>query len=303
MSLHDKTVLVTGATGFIGTHLVEELIAQKLKVVVLARDLTKLTFDTSHVTVIPGDITADFELPHVDVVFHLAAFATVPRCIKDPKTALHVNTFGTVNLLEKLKDMSPRFVYASTLGVYGRTSHELVKEEDRTSPVEPYAASKLAAEHFVVAYKRAYHMNTVVARIFNCYGEGLGTHLVVHQIIDQLLHKDTVELGNTEPIRDFIYVKDVVDALIFLAEHGDEDVYNVGTGKGTSIQELAETLATIAGKEAAITSVEHRKQSKTVEINTSIADISKIKTLGWKPKHLLVEGLKRTYQHYHDITR
>lgn len=280
-----------------GRHLVESLLSKNANVTVLVRRKDALPSQSS-IEMIEADILKDFDLPKFDIVFHLAGFIDVSECLKNPRKAFEVNALGTLNLLEKVGKKAAKFVYASTIGVYGENATVPVDEKQMPLPTEIYAASKYAAENIILSYKKTCGINAVIARIANCYGEGQNDRFIIPCIIRQLLTKDIVELGCITSIRDFLYVKDVISALVLLAQKAEEDVYNVGSGIGTIIGDIPKFFSTIANKKWEVVSLESKK--RPVGINRSIADVSRLKKLGWTPQYSLQDGLLKTYRYYQE---
>ncbi len=298
LQLENQKILVTGATGFIGRHLTEELLRRKLDVTVLIHRKSHPSFENGKTQVIQADICDFPDLQMFDVIFHLAASINVSDCLKNPRKTFEVNVLGTLNLLEKTKESVKRFVFTSTMGVYGRAEKIPTDEDQPLLPRGLYATSKLAAENVILSYKRSCGVNAVIARIANCYGEEQNDDLIIPCIIQQILTKNVVELGCTTTVRDFIYIKDVVTAIILLAEKGEADIYNVGSGIGTPVGKLPEILADITNKYLQVFSLKNRTRDLSLEIDQSVADISKICKLDWSVKYSLLEGLQRTCDYY-----
>ncbi len=303
--MKNKRVLVTGAGGFIGSHLVEELVKCGAKVTVFAiSSLENIYHLRDKITIIKKDITKNLELEKYDIVFHLAALISIKEANKDPKKVFNVNTYGTLNLLNECKGKVKKFIYLNTLGVYGNSKQIPVNEKQLTIPTELYAASKLAGETFVLAFGTVYNMHNVVARSFNVYGPRQSENFVIPSIIKQCFKRNKVKLGNLKSTRDFVFVNDVVDALILIAKNGKRNnIYNVGTGIETSIGALAKKIIKITNKKISLESIKNKKRDVKIEVKRSMADISKIRKLGWKPKTSLDEGLKITVEHYKNGTR
>ncbi len=291
-------VLVTGATGFLGSHLVDCLIGHGIAVTALVRNRSDhTTHFAPSVTLLQGDLTRPFTIPDATTVFHLAAITHVGRALNDPRRTFETNTAGTVNVLEAMRRSSTvqKLVFVSTAHVYGTPRHLPVNEEHPLQATEPYAASKLAAEAFVSAYGSAYGLPVAIARLFNVYGPRQHPDFVIPSIITQALAKDTVSLGNLTPTRDFTYVDDVIDALMQLALSG-MGVYNVGSGVEVSIETLVTLVAHILDKHIMTASSYTQQRSSDVEINRMWADNAKIRALGWSPRVELTEGLRRTIE-------
>ncbi len=290
------SAFVTGATGFLGSHLVDRLAACGVAITVLVRNRSDITVSSAApVTILRGDLTGSLAVADATTVFHLAAVSHVGRALEDPRRTFETNTAGTVNVLEAVRH-SPsveKFVYVSSAHVYGTPCHLPIDEDHPLQAQEPYAASKLAAEAFVSAYGSAYGLPVAVARLFNVYGPRQHLDFVIPSIISQALVTDRLSLGNLTPTRDFTYVDDVVDALIQLAASG-EGVYNVGSGIEVSIEMLVTLIARILDKRLTPTSRHLRQRPNDVEIDRMWADTRRISALGWHPRIDLNEGLRRT---------
>ncbi len=295
MSVADR-VLVTGATGFLGSHLVDRLTERGAAVTALVRSRSDtLGRSPPSVTLVRGDIARPFVIEDVTTVFHLAAIAHVGHALERPLRAFEINTAGTVNVLEAVRRSSTvqKLVFVSTAHVYGAPRYLPIDEAHPLQAQEPYAASKLAAEAFVSAYGSAYGLPVAIGRLFNVYGPRQHPDFVIPSIINQALAKNTLSLGNLTPTRDFTYVDDVVEALMQLGAAGT-GIYNVGSGVEVSIETLVTLIARILDKRVATVSSRAQRRSDDIEIDRMWADIAKIRALGWSPHVGLTEGLGRT---------
>jgi nucleoside-diphosphate-sugar epimerase len=293
-----EKVFVTGATGFLGSHLVECLARRGVAVSVLARGRpNRLAQEIPRLNVVRGDLSHAFSISDASTVFHLAAQAHVGHALDDPAQTFETNTAGTLTVLEAVRRSTSvkNFVFVSTAHVYGTPRYVPIDEEHPVHAQEPYAASKLAAEAFISAYSSAYGMPTVIARLFNTYGPRQHPDFVVPSIIRQALTHDSLTLGNLTPTRDFTYVTDVAEALLRLAEAG-EGIYNVASGVEVSIEVLVTHVAQILGKRITVASQRAQRRSAAIEIDRMWADISRIKALGWEPHVGLSDGLMRTIE-------
>ena len=299
-------VLVTGGAGFIGSHLVDGLMGEGFEVVVLddfssgRRENLSFHFGKPGFCLVEGDVRdkADVKkaLEGVDVVFHLAAIVSVDFSVKNPLLVNEVNVGGTLNVLkESLNAGVKRFVYASSCAVYGEPIRLPVDEEHPTRPLSPYGVSKLAAEHYCRVFYEVYGFETVCLRFFNVYGprQVLGPYSgVIMKFIDRLRQgKQPIVYGDGEQTRDFVFVKDVVDACMRVMRREDcvGEIVNVGSGVETSINRLAEVLVELFGLHG-VKSV--YAKARAGDIRRSYADLSKAEgLLGYKPKTSLMEGL------------
>jgi len=300
--LKGKRVLVTGGAGFIGSHLVDRLANEGCRVVVLddlssgSLENIRGNLDSGRVRFIEGDVrdskVVEDAVKDVDLVCHLAAVVSVPYSMREPLLTHEVNVTGTLNLLiASLKHEVERFVYLSTCAVYGEPNYLPIDEAHPTSPVSPYAASKLAAEHYCMAFQQAYGLKTVILRPFNVYGSRQNDGVVARFI--QRVKKGDLPIiyGNGGQTRDFVYVWDALDAIVLALKHDGAGgkVFNLGTGKATTVNELAGLLLRIFGKELK----PMREEPRIGDVRQSCADISKAeKELGYKPRFSLEKALR-----------
>ena len=292
-------VLVTGANGFIGSHLVEEFLGKGYDVTILVRPDSDKGYDHRDIKTILGDITDRRTFARAgtyDVVYHLAALTEFAKFHADIAYGIKVNVEGTRNVIEGLKDKMKRFVYVSTLAVYGNTLDHPQTEESQPMPVEEYAESKLAAEKVTIELCIKYHIPSVVARVFSCYGGRQKPTFFIPSIISQALTSDTITMGNSEATRDFIHVKDVVNALHTLGAKDCQGIYNIGTVIETKTGEVVKMIVAIAGGHHTIEKKEGKYKEQALDVSRSRADITKISALGWTPKILLRDGLSETYR-------
>ena len=292
----NRNVLLTGATGFVGPYLVRELLDRKAHVKVLTMDKAKnLTGLEDKIILVRGNITDPGSLQNIttdiDIIFHLAAVSNVNYAIAHPRETFEINVTGTLNMLEEArKNDIGRFVYISSSHVYGIPHYIPIDEKHPVSPREPYAASKASAEMLVSTYALNYGLKTSIIRPFNMFGIGQSEDFIIPSIIKQAFEKDTIELGNLTPTRDLLYITDAINGMLTIAEHGD-GIYNLGSGRETSIKEVVETVINIIDPAKKYVSVESRRRSNAVDIPRMCADVSKLKMLGWSPEISLRDGL------------
>lgn len=311
MGLTIRKVLVTGGAGFIGSHLVDRLVQGGFEVRVLDNLSTgsienvKRHVEAGRVELVIGDVRNVNDVVKavegVDAVIHEAALTSVPRSIEEPLTTHEVNVTGTLNLLKACLNAGvERFVYASSSSVYGETETLPKREDMPVKPISPYAASKLSAESYSLAFHRAYGLKVVALRYFNVYGprQAYGPYSgVVTTFINRLLAgKPPIIYGDGTQTRDFTYVEDAVEATIAALKSSVAvgDTINVATGKQTSINQLAKTLMEIIGR----TDVKPvYAPPRKGDIKHSYADVSKaVKLLNYRPRFNLEEGLRLTVE-------
>jgi len=295
--------LVTGGAGFIGSHIVKRLIELNHSVLVID-DLSfgrreSIPQAGGNLRLIEGDIAkrgllvSPIEEFQPEIVIHLAAIHFIPYCNDNPVRTVETNIIGTKWLLEACRITKPNtLVFASSAAVYG-ISDTKVSEEDLPGPTDIYGISKLIGEDLCKLFYRETGIRTIITRIFNVYGPGETNPHVIPEIIEQLKKgKIEVELGNIEPKRDFINVRDVADAFIALLSdfRGGIDTFNIGSGKEYSIREIIEICGRIIGEEIKVKTVKSRmRKSDRMHL---LADIQKIiKETNWRPKISVEEGL------------
>jgi NAD dependent epimerase/dehydratase len=312
IDLKGRRVTVTGADGFIGSHLVEALVRHGAQVTAFC---FYNSFDSrgwldsldpemaNGVSFVMGDVR-DFErvrtsLAGRDAVFHLAALVGIPFSYESPRSYVDTNVVGTLNVLQAARDCDlHRVVVTSTSEVYGTALYVPIDEEHPRQAQSPYSASKIAADKLAESYYRSFDLPVVVARPFNTYGPRQSARAVVPTIIAQLLHgEDSLHLGSLHPRRDLNYVSDTVAGFIALAEC-DEAVgkeVNIGSGEDISIGELARLLIDIMGSSATVVSEDARKRPPLSEVERLVCSSNLIASLtGWRPAVSLREGLQQT---------
>ncbi|GFN31671.1 NAD-dependent epimerase/dehydratase family protein [Paenibacillus xylaniclasticus] len=298
--------IVTGGAGFIGSHLVHELLERGMDVHVIDNMSTgNLRNVPSHAVVHLADVASmkalDIVVKHKpDVLFHLAGQANVARSMTDPAEDTRVNVLGTVQMLHAAVQANvSRFVFASTASVYGATVKERLSETDPVEPVSFYAQSKWTSEHYVRLFAGLYGLKTIILRFSNVYGprqmpQGEGN--VIPLLLACLRDRRPLTIhGDGNQTRDFVNVRDVVAALIAAVTNGDNNLYHISTGIGTSINELARQLVAIHQADVPLLYLPPRAG----DTEHSCLDNSKAKKeLGWEPKVTLAAGLREAYTVY-----
>ena len=227
-------------------------------------------------------------------IIHLAALTDINYCNKYPTETFQVNALGTQNLLEIARKKNTKFIYLSTSHVFGNPKQIPIKENHPKQPTSIYSASKLTGEILCESYSKSYGLDISIARLFSIYGPNSPKHLITSKIIQQLLKGNIIELGNTRPKRDFLYIDDVIQALeLILQNNKGFNSYNIGSGKSYSIENLCRRIIKISNKNIQFQS--KKSLSRTNDIQNIVANCSKIKKLGWKPQMKLNDGLKLTY--------
>jgi UDP-glucose 4-epimerase len=304
--MRNARVLVTGGAGFIGSHLVDRLIKNGYNVTVLDnyfsgnKENLQVHLSSRKLELIKGDVrnseTVRKAVKDASAIFHLAAIVDVPLSIKEPKLTNDVNVNGILNVLEaSLAENVKNFIYTSTCAVYGEAVYLPINEEHPTMPLSPYGTSKLVAEDYCRNYS-SYGLKICCLRLFNVYGsrQRLEPYSGVITKFIQKIKEDTslVIFGDGKQTRDFIFVEDVVEACMLAMRYmrKDAETYNIGTGKPTSINEIADTLMQLLGK-TGIKKI--YKAPKKGDIKNSYANISKARrTMKFEPKVKLEDGIK-----------
>ncbi len=306
-------ILVTGGAGFIGAHLANRLHSEGHYVRVLdnlsSGDPATLTSGISFTRGDVRDVPKLWSLLQgVDAVYHLAALVSVPASVLYPREYNDVNVGGTVALLEACRDVGmKRVVFASSATVYGDQKTKPVSEDLAPHPAVPYAVSKLAAERYLFTIGGLEGFETVALRIFNAYGPRQQLPPSHAPVVPLFMHQilgggSVVVFGNGQQTRDFVYIDDVVDALVSAATAANvnQQVINVGSGEETSMGQLIETIGdTVHAKADVIYNSE-----KAGGIGSLVADLSKARhLLKYRPRTSLVDGLRKLYQQDPRFTR
>jgi UDP-glucose 4-epimerase len=301
-----KTVLVTGGAGFIGSHVVDTLVNHGFDIKVID-DLStgKLSnierhINSGKVSFIKGDIRDDSVIKQVihgiDVVIHMAALISIPLSFKNPELTYDVNVRGTINLLRLSANIGiDRFVFISSCAVYGDPERLPVTEQTKTSPISPYAISKLLGERYCLGFSQRELLNTAVLRFFNVYGarQVIGDYSgVITKFVNCCKQNKPLTIyGDGSQTRDFVHVSDIANAVVACSEKSgiSGETFNIGSGKVTSINELAKTVLSLTGSNLQI----NYKESRVGDIQSSYADISKAtKLLNYKPTISIKEGIQ-----------
>lgn len=305
-------ILVTGADGFIGSHLVEELIDKgfKVKAFVYYNSFNSWGWlDTiseekkSTIEIFSGDIrdpnAVRTAMKDCEWVFHLAALIAIPYSYYSPDSYVDTNIKGTLNILQATKDLGiKKLLVTSTSEVYGTAQYVPISEKHPKQGQSPYSATKIAADFLAESFYRSFDLPITIVRPFNTYGPRQSARAVIPTIITQLLNgKTEIRLGATHPTRDLLFVKDTVNGFIEIAKSdkviGEE--INIATQSEISIGDLAQTLINLINPKAKIITDVQRLRPAKSEVERLYGDNSKITNLThWKPKYSLEEGLKET---------
>jgi len=295
-------ILVTGGAGFIGRHLVAALLSLDNKEVVILDNLS---------TVLDKSVPPGARLVHADVrdpeqvreaaegaelIFHVAANANGTVSVDNPRLDFETNALGTFNIVEAaLCAGARRFVYVSSASVYGRPQRFPIDEQHPTMPFVPYGMSKLAGELCCLSFSRGWGLPVVIARLFCVYGPGENPRTALVEVSRYLrwhLNYRPIQIvGDMDrKTRDFVHVSDAIEGLVLVADKAEVgEVFNIGSGQEVSMRELTEVIGHVTGRTATITQL----SSITEDTYRLVADIAKIKSLGYVPRVSLVEGVRR----------
>jgi UDP-glucose 4-epimerase len=310
MDFKNSRALITGGAGFIGANLANRLLREGATVTIFddfsVGSKWNLREIVNDINVVKDDVRNLVKVKRAvreqDFVFHLAANASVPISSENPKYDFEVNVAGTLNVLEALRELgsSTSLVFASSAAVYGERGSTPPSEECSPRPLSPYGASKLAAEVLCQAFYHTYGLPTICLRFCNVYGP-LQRKYVMFDIMEKLQRgEDKLEiLGTGAQVRDFIYISDAIDACLMLVETRSAfgEVYNVGTGVGTTIRELVGVILGVLGLEGR-TKVLYTNESWIGDVERLLADVTRIRGLGFQPKINLKTGLARFIDWY-----
>lgn len=311
MKIKGKSIFITGAGGFIGSHLTEKLVEKNAEVKALVKYnsrndwgmLEYLPEETiSQIDVINGNLR-DFEsiftaTKDVDIIFHLGSLIAIPYSYVNPKETVETNISGTLNVLNAAKENGvEKIVHTSTSEVYGTAEYVPIDEKHPLKGQSPYSASKIGADKIVESYYLSYELPVATLRPFNTYGPRQSARAVIPTIIMQALKTKTIHLGSLHPTRDYTFVKDTANAFIKTAESDKAigEVINAGSNFEISIGDLARKIFSLMGTDTEITTDEERLRPEKSEVERLWCNSQKAKEiLNWKPETSLDDGLKQT---------
>jgi NAD dependent epimerase/dehydratase len=308
-----KSVLVTGAGGFIGSHLTEHLMDLGANVNAFVRynsrnDLGLLELlpeeTLSQTEVIVGDLKDADAIRHaakeVDIIFHLGSLIAIPYSYIHPRETIETNILGTLNVLTAAKESSiEKLVHTSTSEVYGTAQYVPIDENHPLQGQSPYSASKIGADKIAESFYRSFGLPVAIIRPFNTYGPRQSARAVIPTIITQALTRKKIFLGSLHPTRDYTYVKDTVEGFIKVAESPKSvgEVINIGSNFEISIGDLANKIFSLIGKKTEIITDPARVRPQDSEVERLWCDTTKAKRLlGWEPTTSLYKGLKKTIE-------
>lgn len=311
-----EVVAVTGAEGFIGSHLVEALVQLGHRVRAMAlynsfgswgwlESLEPRVLD--HVEVVPGDVRDALSVRELvtgaDTIYHLASLIAIPYSYRAPRSYVDTNVIGTMNVLDAVRESgASRLVHTSTSETYGTARTVPITEEHPLQAQSPYAASKVAADKLVESYHLSFDVPAVTLRPFNTFGPRQSARAVIPTVVSQIAAgARTISLGALDPTRDFLYVRDTAAAFVAVGAAPASAVigglFNAGTGVEVSVGELAYDIARLMDTEVDIRQDNDRIRPKNSEVMRLIADATKLRErTGWQPRFTRDDGLRQTIE-------
>ena len=302
-------ILVTGAGGFIASHLTEKLVKLGYSVRAFLHYNSKNHWGwleesdcLDEIEVISGDIrdydSVENAVSGCDTVFHLAALIGIPYSYISPLAYIKTNIEGTYNILEAARSKGIKVVHTSTSEIYGTAQYVPIDEKHPVNPQSPYAATKSSADLIAISYYRSFELPVIVVRPFNTYGPRQSARAIIPTIISQILNgENIISVGNLSPTRDMTYISDTIEGFIAagFSEMTLGEVLNLGTGEEISIEELIKKISSIMNIEIKVESVPERIRPVKSEVERLLSNPTKMKSLtNWKAGISIDEGLSRT---------
>lgn len=306
-----SSCLVTGAGGFIGSHLVERLMRDGAKVRALVHYNSRNDWGNlelidpaikREIEVVTGDIADPFAVRNamrgVRVVYHLSSLVAIPYSYVAPQSYVTTNVQGAINVLQSARDEGvERVVHTSTSECYGTARYVPIDEEHPLQGQSPYSASKIGADMIAESYWRSFELPVAIIRPFNTFGPRQSARAVIPTIISQAMKGGVIKLGSLSPTRDMNYVDNTVDGFISVASHAAAigQVINVGSGREISVGDLARLIVDLLGSRSEVVEDASRIRPANSEVERLLCGHAKAKRLlGWEPKIALEDGLRRT---------
>lgn len=316
MELRQQRILITGADGFIGSHLAEMLVTQGADVTALVQYNSFNSWGWLNMSPCARQLrieSGDIRDPHfcnalvrdVDVIFHLAALIPIPYSYRAPESFVETNAKGTLHLCQAARAGGvKRFVHISTSEVYGTAQYVPIDEKHPLTPQSPYSASKIAADSIALSFYYSFQLPVVIARPFNTYGPRQSARAVIPTIVSQLgAGRSEIRLGDLTTTRDFTFVEDTCRGLLAVAslDQGLGEVFHIGSNEEISIENLFFTIQEIMGTKAKIVQEAQRLRPGKSEVRRLRCDNSKLRqACGFEPAISLKDGLTRTVEWFRD---
>lgn len=304
MNFKGIKVCITGGAGFLGSHLTEALLARGAEVTIVDNYSTgsqNNLKNCSKATIVEENIKNRRQLKEAigqsEIVYHLAANPSIISCEKDFRDAVESNIYGTYNVLSHCGDQTKRFIFISSTTVYGNSNSIPISESQITDPVDNYSVTKLAGESLVKRASHNQHIAYTIIRKSNTYGYRQTIDYFIPTLITQALKKGVIEIWDSRPVREYMFIEDTTRALVRIAEceTTKNETLNLSYGQGISSGELAELISQILGVDWIDT---HKQQPVASRI---ISNNSKLKALtGWQPQVSMEEGLTKTIDYWKD---
>lgn len=310
-----KNILVTGADGFIGSHLTELLLSEGYNVRALAQYNSFNNWgwleqvSSPRLEVVCGDVRDPDYCRHItrgmDTVMHLAALIAIPYSYVAPDSYVDTNIKGTLNMLQAARDLGvERILVTSTSEVYGTALYVPIDEKHPRQPQSPYSATKIGADALAKSFYNAFELPVTIVRPFNTYGPRQSARAIIPTVITQIANgADEIMVGDLTPTRDFNFVRDTARGFLAIARAGGVEGrdLNIATGKEVTMEETLRTIASLMGREVKWTVDPQRLRPSKSEVRRLLGDASELRRLtGWQPKYTLEEGLKATIEWFTD---
>ena len=315
----NRTVLVTGAAGFIGSHLAEAVVAAGGRVRAFVRYNSRNDYGwleaadsavVDEIEIYRGDLANPEALSRaargIETILHLGALIPIPYSYSHPREYVAANVEGALNMLEAARQAdAERIVHVSSSEVYGTALIVPIDEDHPLHPQSPYAATKVAADQLALSYRYSFGTPVVIARPFNTFGPRQSARAVIPTIVTQALARDRIELGAVSTTRDFLYVDDTVRGIMRCAEVPaiEGEVINLGSSREISIREVVKRVLSLLGRDLHVTLDEERLRPEDSEVERLVAGTAKAqRLLGWTPAVDFDEGLSQTVEWFRDFS-
>jgi dTDP-glucose 4,6-dehydratase len=313
MKLLQKNILVTGAGGFMGSHLVEKLLKKGNKVRAFVHynsfnrwgwlDYSEKNTRDS-IDIFTGDIRDPYGVKKAvkgcDIIFHLAALIGIPYSYYSPESYIDTNIKGTLNILQAAKELGiEKIIHTSTSEVYGTAQFTPISEKHPINPQSPYSATKAGADYLALSFNRSFGLPISVIRPFNTYGPRQSARAIIPAIITQIFNrKKKIKIGSLYPTRDLTYVNDTLEGFIKVAESDASvgNVINIGSNSEISIGDLVILICKLMNTKIELLVDKKRIRPKKSEVMRLCADIGEAKKIGWHPRYTIEDGLKETIE-------